>query len=51
MQECEKISKVSGEIEIDESYFQAKRIRDKRGRGAGNKNLYFHFAYARNCKR
>ena len=26
-QECEKISKFSGEIEIDESYFGAKRVR------------------------
>ena len=25
--ECEKISKFSGEIEIDESYFGAKRVR------------------------
>jgi transposase len=25
----------SGEIEIDESYFGAKRVRGKRGRGAG----------------
>ena len=30
--ECEKISKFSGEIEIDESYFGAKRVRGKRGR-------------------
>ena len=33
--ECEKISKMQGEIEIDESYFGAKRVRGKRGRGAG----------------
>ena len=39
--ECEKISKFSGEIEIDESYFGAKRIRGKRGRGAGNKTPVF----------
>ena len=25
--ECEKISKFSGEIEIDESYFESKRVR------------------------
>lgn len=31
MNECEKISKLSGEIEIDESYFGAKRVRGKRG--------------------
>lgn len=29
--ECEKISKLSDEIEIDESYFGAKRVRGKRG--------------------
>ena len=27
--ECEKISKFSGEIEIDESYFGSKRVRGK----------------------
>ena len=27
--ECEKISKFSGEIEIDESYFGAKRVRGR----------------------
>ena len=27
---CEKISKFSGEIEIDKSYFKAKRVRGKR---------------------
>ena len=39
--ECEKISKLSGEIEIDESYFGAKRVRGKRGRGAGGKTPVF----------
>ena len=39
--ECEKISKFSGEIEIDESYFTAKRVRGKRGRGAANKTPVF----------
>ena len=42
--ECEKISKFSGEIEIDESYFGAKRVRGKRGRGAANKTPVFNFA-------
>ena len=37
MNECEKISKFSGEIEIDESYFGAKRVRGKRGRDASGK--------------
>ena len=42
--ECEKISKMQGEIEIDESYFGAKRVRGKRGRGAGKKTMCFCFA-------
>ena len=41
LQECEKIAKLQGEIEIDESYFGAKRIRGKRGRGAGRKTLWY----------
>ena len=39
--ECEKISKFSGEIKIDESYFGSKRVRGKRGRGAANKTPVF----------
>ncbi|WP_407712681.1 IS1595 family transposase [Campylobacter hominis] len=39
--ECEKISKLDGEIEIDESYFGAKRGRGKRGRGASGKTPVF----------
>lgn len=31
----------SGEIEIDESYFGARRIRGKAGRGAGGKTIVF----------
>ena len=34
---CEKESMFSGEIEIDESYFGARRVRGKRGRGASGK--------------
>ena len=34
---CEVENPFNGEIEIDESYFGAKRIRGKRGRGAGEK--------------
>ena len=49
-QECEKISKFSGEIEIDESYFGSKRVRGKRGRGATNKTPVFLLHYARSCK-
>ena len=48
--ECEKISKLNGEIEIDESYFGAKRVRDKRGRGAGNKTPVFLLRYTCNYK-
>ena len=32
---------MSGEIEVDESYFGAKRVRGKRGRGAGKKTPVF----------
>ena len=39
--ECEKRSKLSGEIEIDESYFGARRVRGKRGRGASGKTPVF----------
>ena len=39
--ECEKLSKMSGEIEVDESYFGARRVRGKRGRGAGRKTPMF----------
>ena len=32
---------MSAEIEVDESYFVAKRVRGKRGRGAGKKTSMF----------
>ena len=35
--EREKISKFSGEIEIDESYFGAKRVREKKGQRSKRK--------------
>ncbi len=39
---CEKESPFNkGEIEMDESYFGARRIRGKKGRGAYNKTLIF----------
>ena len=42
--ECEKTSKMQGEIEIDESYFGAKRVCGKRGRGSiQEKHLCFCF--------
>ncbi len=34
---CEEESVFSGEVEVDESYFGARRVRGKRGRGAGGK--------------
>ena len=37
MKICEFREKFSGEVEIDESYFGPRRIRGKRGRGAGHK--------------
>ena len=40
-QYCEFKSPYSGEVEVDESYFGPKRIRGKRGRGAGNKTIVF----------
>lgn len=38
---CEAQSPYSGEVELDESYFGPKRIRGKRGRGAGSKTIVF----------
>jgi transposase-like protein len=38
---CEQSSPFQGEIEVDESYFGAKRIKGKRGRGAYNKTPVF----------
>ena len=34
---CDQQAKFSGVIEVDESYFGARRVRGKRGRGAGGK--------------
>lgn len=38
---CEKQSPVKGVVEVDESYFGARRIRGKRGRGASGKTIVF----------
>ena len=38
---CEEESPLSGEVEVDESYFGASRIRGKRGRGARGKTIVF----------
>jgi len=52
--------KISGEVEIDESYFGTKRIRGKRGRGAYGKIPVFgilkrngevHTVIVKNCSR
>jgi len=38
---CEQASPFSGEVEVDESYFGAKRVKGKRGRGAFGKTIVF----------
>jgi transposase len=38
---CEVESPLNGEVEIDESYFGAKRVKGKRGRGASGKTIVF----------
>lgn len=38
---CEAESPVSGEVEVDESYFGAKRVKGMRGRGARGKTIVF----------
>ena len=41
-EECERASPLSnGEVAVDESYFGARRVRGKRGRGAGGKTIVF----------
>lgn len=40
-EECQKHAQLAGQIEVDESYFGPKRIRGKRGRGAGSKTIVF----------
>lgn len=42
-------SPFSGEVEVDESYFGARRVKSKRGRGAGGKTIVFGI-YKRNGK-
>jgi transposase len=49
-EEAERASPFSNcEIEVDESYFGARRVRGKRGRGAGSKTIVFGI-YKRNGK-
>jgi transposase len=38
---CQTQSPFSGEIEVDESYFGARRVKGKRGRGAHGKTIVF----------
>jgi transposase-like protein len=41
-QECARHAPIqTGEIEVDESYFGARRVRGKRGRGASGKTIVF----------
>jgi transposase len=38
---CEAQNPLAGEVEVDESYFGPRRVRGKRGRGAGGKTIVF----------
>ena len=38
---CERASPLQGAVEVDESYFGARRVRGKRGRGAYGKTIVF----------
>lgn len=38
---CEEQSPFSGEVEVDESFFGARRVRGKRGRGSYGKTIVF----------
>ena len=44
---CERDSPFSGDVELDESYFGARRVKGKRGRGARGKTIVFG-VYKRN---
>ena len=46
---CEAESPVSGEIEVDESYFGARRVRGLRGRGARGKTIVFGLFKRQGC--
>ncbi|PJK08269.1 IS1595 family transposase [Lysobacteraceae bacterium NML95-0200] len=48
-QECAAQSPFLGELEADESYFGPKRIRGKRGRGAGGKTIVFGLLKRGDC--
>ena len=40
-QVCDASSPSSGKVEVDESYFCARRARGRKGRGAGGKTIVF----------
>jgi hypothetical protein len=40
-EDCSRASPFAGEVEVDESYFGAKRVHGRRGRGAGGKQIVF----------
>ena len=44
---CEEVSPVTGEVEVDESFFGARHVKGKRGRGAYGKTIVFGL-YKRN---
>ncbi|MGC2235691.1 MAG: IS1595 family transposase [Pyrinomonadaceae bacterium] len=48
-QDCQRQSPFAGVVEVDESYFGARRVRGKRGRGASGKTIVFGI-YKRNGK-
>jgi transposase-like protein len=49
-QECERASPFSAcEVEVDESYFGARRMRGKRGRGASGKTIVFGIFKRNGC--
>ena len=40
-EECERATPLRGTVEVDESYFGPRRVRGRRGRGAGGKTIVF----------
>jgi transposase len=46
---CEAQSPFRGEVEVDESYFGPRRVRGKRGRGAGGKAIVFGIFKRHGC--
>ena len=48
-EECERASPFGGVVEVDESYFGARRVRGKRGRGASGKTIVFGIFKRNGC--